>query len=84
MEIEISLKKLNKWCGTVLILCIIFAIITFFLWVGTRNWIDFTDHAQAVGRFWASLALTVALGILSATIKRIYKVLTLFYGSGLN
>jgi len=74
MEIENLLKKLNKWYGTVVILCIIFAIITFFLWVDTRNWIDFTDYAQAVGRFWASLALTVALGVLSATIKRIHKV----------
>jgi len=80
MEIENSLKKLNKWYGTVLILCIIFAIITFFLWVGTRNWIDFTDHAQAVGRFWASLALTVALGVLSATIKKIHKVFVVIAG----
>ena len=80
MDIENSLKKLNKWYGTVVILCIIFAIITFFLWVGTRNWIDFTDHAQAVGRFWASLALTVALGVLSATIKVIHKVFVVIAG----
>ena len=77
MEVENSLRKLSKWYGTVVILCIIFAILTFFFWVGTRNWTDFTDYAPAVARFWASFAVTIVLAVLSVTIKKIEKVLAM-------
>ena len=78
MDTEQSLKKMEKWYGIMAILCIVFAIITFFLWVGTRNWTDFTDYAPAVARFYASLALAIVFGILSVTVKKIHKALVTY------
>jgi len=77
MDAERTLEKVDKWFRAMLFACVIFAIITFLLWAGIRGARNFSvnDYANAVARFWASLTLTVFLGIISVTVKKIHKVL---------
>ncbi|MCL2408963.1 MAG: hypothetical protein FWC96_05030 [Oscillospiraceae bacterium] len=72
MDVEFALVKLDKWFRKMVVVCIIFAIVTFVLGVELRNTYN---YANAVARFWTSASLTVFFGITSVTVKKIHKVL---------
>ena len=71
-----ALEKVDNWYKTMVYLCIIFAIITFVLWVVTRGSFYTNDsYIHAIARFWASLTLTVFFGVIAVTVKKIHKAL---------
>ena len=71
-----ALKKVDNWYKTMVYLCVIFALITFVLWVVTRGSFYTNDaYIHAIARFWASLALTIFFGAIAVTVKRIHKAL---------
>ena len=76
MDIEKSLKKLDKWFRAMTWSCIAFAFITFILWAGLSS-TNIASYTTAVARVWFCLALTFFFGITAVTVKKIYKILVL-------
>jgi len=74
MDHERALEKINRWHRIMAYWCMIFAVITFILWVGVRGPM-YTCHVRATARLWTSGALTIFFGVLSATVKKIHTCL---------
>ena len=77
MDIESSLKKVENWYGTMVMMCILFAILSFIFYAFNGRAGDMDSFIHAVARFWASLALTIVFGVLAVTVKKIHKALVL-------
>jgi len=73
---EKALGKIDKWFGTMVLMCILFAVVTFIIWIMTRDSGD-DVYAARIACFWASFALTIFFGVIAATVKKIYKYLAL-------
>ena len=77
MDTYSSLKKVEKWYGTMAMMCILFAILTFIFYAFNGRPGNMDSFIHAVARFWASLALTIVFGVLAVTVKKIHKALVL-------
>ena len=77
MDIQNSLKKIEKWYGTMATMSILFAIVSFILWAGLNSIPSTGSYEHAVARFWTSLSLTIIFAVFSVTIRKIHKALVL-------